>query len=62
MPDDLLHFYKEWDQKAVEAMKCFNSIEQPLKNLLNTRFINKVNQVAAGKEQMDSIISCYYDH
>jgi hypothetical protein len=61
MPDDILHFYPQWDSKAAEAMKFFNQVAQPLKSLLEPRFTDKVNAVAAGKEPMDSILNCYYD-
>jgi hypothetical protein len=61
MPDDILHYYHEWDQKAFDAMQNFNSVEQPLKHLIEDNFIDKVNAIALGKEKMDSIISCYFD-
>lgn len=61
MPDDILHFYQDWDQKASEAMKYFNSVDQPLESLINKEFIEKVNEVASGKKPIDSILACYYD-
>ncbi|MGA7933570.1 MAG: SET domain-containing protein [Kovacikia sp.] len=61
MPDDILHYYQEWDQKAADAMRNFNCVKQPLKHLIELRFIDKVNSIAIGKEKMDSILSCYFD-
>lgn len=61
MPDDILHFYPEWDHKASEAMKHFNQVDQPLKGLVNPKYMDKVSLVADGEEPIDSIISCYYD-
>lgn len=61
MPDDILYYYPEWDKKASEAMKDFNQVEQPLKDLIAPSFIDKVNAIAEGKEQMLSIVNVYYD-
>ncbi len=61
MPNDILRYYKEWDQKAADAMRYFNRVEQPLKHLIEHKFIDKVNAIALGKERMDSILLCYYD-
>lgn len=59
-PYDLLHFSHEWDQKAVEAMKCFKKVNQPLAKFINSKFLHKVNAIAAEQVPMDSVISCYY--
>jgi len=61
MPDDFLNYYKEWDQKAMEAIKYINKVEQPLLHLLNSEVIRKVNAIAEGREQLDSILCNYYD-
>lgn len=61
MPDDLLYYYPEWDRKAVEAMKYFQDVEQPLKNWIDPKLVDKVNAVSQGKEKMDSILNVYYD-
>lgn len=61
MPDDILRFYPEWDRKAAAAMQQFHQVDQPLKSLIEPRFIDKVNAIAKGEIPMDSILSCYYD-
>jgi uncharacterized protein len=61
MPEDILSFYPEWDRKAADAMSYFNQVEQPLKNLIDPRFQDRVHAVASGQILMDSILACYYD-
>lgn len=61
MPDDILHFYPEWDRKAAEAMQYFNQVEQPLKSLLQPQYLEKVKLIADGLAPMDSILTCYCD-
>lgn len=61
MPDDILHFYPDWDKKATEAMKYFNQVEQPLQYLIDPKFIETVNAVAEGIRPIDSIRNYYYD-
>jgi uncharacterized protein len=60
MPDDILHYYREWDHKASEAMQHFNRVEQPLKHLIDPVHDVKVTAIAAGKDAIDSILTCYY--
>lgn len=60
MPDDLLHFYKEWDGQLEEAFKDFNKVPQPFLEYIDERHKAKVYAVAAGKAEMDSILNCYY--
>lgn len=61
MPDDFLQFYPAWDRKAAEAMAYFNRVEQPLKSLIDPKFLEAVNAVADGKREIDSIQTYYYD-
>ncbi|GEO10611.1 SET domain-containing protein [Segetibacter aerophilus] len=60
MPDDLLHYYKEWDEKVARAFEYFNSLQQPLSFLIEPAYRKKVGSIANGKEPMDSILNCYY--
>ncbi len=59
LPDDALHFYKEWDEQLKEAFKCFNKVAQPFSDLIDLRYRNKVREVAAGETEMDSTIRLY---
>ncbi len=61
MPDDLLHFHKEWDDKLQQAFPYFNKVEQPLYFLIDPTYKHKVNGIANGTERMDSILNCYYN-
>jgi hypothetical protein len=61
MPDDILHYYPEWDRKATSAMRCFNQVEQPLGHLIEPTLLDKITAIANGSEPMDSILTCYYD-
>ncbi|MDQ6814811.1 MAG: SET domain-containing protein [Bacteroidota bacterium] len=60
MPDDLLYFYKEWDDKVLLAFKQFNHVQQPLAFLIETTYRKKVSSVGIGSEPMDSILNCFY--
>ena len=60
MPNDLLHFYKEWDAKLKTAFTCFNKVSQPLAFLIGQSCRYKVAAIAAGIETMDSILNCFY--
>lgn len=61
MPDDFLLLYPEWDRQVAEVMPHFNYVEQPLRKFISSKFVDKVNAVAAGKEQLDSVLDTYYD-
>jgi uncharacterized protein len=58
-PDDLLNYHQLWDAKLREAFGDFNSVSQPLFELLPKDILAKSREVAAGKAKMDSILSCY---
>lgn len=62
MPDDMLHYYPEWDRQASEAMQHFNSVKQPLKHLIDPAHREKVKSIADGKAAIDSILTCYYQN
>jgi uncharacterized protein len=61
MPDDILHYYPEWDRKATEAMRCINRVAQPLAYLIAPKYIDIVHAVAEGQKPIDSLRNYYYD-
>jgi uncharacterized protein len=61
MPDDILHFYPEWDRKAEEAMRYLHQVAQPLEHLIAPKFVETVRAVAAGSKPIDSLQNYYYD-
>lgn len=60
-PDDLLHYHKIWDEKIADAMPLLNSVDQPLMYFIDEATQTKVQAILAGKETMESILTCYYD-
>lgn len=51
--------FREWDEKAIEAFKNLNEVEQ--KHLSSKQYIDKVNAVAIGAEPLDSILTLFID-
>jgi hypothetical protein len=60
MPDDLLHFYHEWDLKLISAFDFFHKAPQPLAFLIDPVYRQKITAIANGSEPMDSILNCYF--
>lgn len=60
-PDDLVKYAKMWDKKLQPAFMRITKVEQPLGNLIGQPMWDKINKIARGEEQMDSILNCYYD-
>lgn len=60
-PDDLLRYHKIWDEKIADAMPLLNSVDQPLMYFIDEATQTKVQAILAGKETMESILTCYYD-
>ncbi|MCB0281539.1 MAG: SET domain-containing protein [Calditrichae bacterium] len=60
-PDDLVKYARIWDKKLMPCFKKITSVEQPLKALISNELWQKIENIATGKEHMDSILTCYYD-
>ena len=56
-----LTYYKEWDEIARETFKHFNTVEQPLKYLIDKQYVDKVMAVANGEAPIDSILTLFID-
>lgn len=61
MPDDLLHFYKIWDNKLLSSFEHLLMAEQPLWSLIDPQYIKKVEGIANNTDQMDSILNTFYN-
>lgn len=61
MPDDLLHYYEEWDSTAAETFRYFLQVEQPLGHLIKKEFADKIDRITKQGEAIDSVIATYYD-
>ena len=60
-PDDLVRYYKVWDEKILKVFGKINAYEQPLRVLIKDQLWDKVQKIIAGKQQIDSILNNYYD-
>lgn len=60
-PNDLIKYHKIWDKKLLKVFGMIISNEQPLKSLIEDELWNKIHLISEGKEQMDSILSNYYN-
>lgn len=60
-PDDLLKYYKNWDKKIAKVFDKIIVNEQPLKELINAKLWDKIQNIIAGKAPMESILNNYFD-
>ena len=60
-PDDLVRYYKVWDEQILKVFGKINAYEQPLRVLIKDELWDKVQKIIAGKQQIDSILNNYYD-
>ncbi len=60
-PDDLVNFHDVWDEQINAVFHHINTLDQPLQHLIDPKLWNKVNAIIAGDEQMDSILTNYFD-
>ncbi|WP_431162804.1 SET domain-containing protein [Flagellimonas beolgyonensis] len=60
-PNDLLKYYKVWDNKIKKVFGTITKQQQPLRPLLNGELWNKIEAITAGKETMDSILTNFFD-
>ena len=60
-PDDLVRYYKVWDEQILKVFGKINAYEQPLRVLIEDELWDKVQKIIAGKQQIDSILNNYYD-
>ncbi|MEQ9094794.1 MAG: SET domain-containing protein [Phycisphaerales bacterium] len=59
-PDDLTRYHAVWDAQLRRAWPDITRVDQPLRPLLEPALWARVHRVAAGREAMDSILTCYY--
>ncbi|MEZ4721297.1 MAG: SET domain-containing protein [Flavobacteriales bacterium] len=59
-PDDLLRYYKVWDKKLSAVFHKIPKLEQPMKELLSEEMWKEIEEVSAGKKEMESILKNYY--
>ncbi|HBU76637.1 MAG TPA: SET domain-containing protein-lysine N-methyltransferase [Muricauda sp.] len=59
-PDDLLKYYKVWDNKIKKVFGNITKQQQPLRGLLPEELWDKIENIVAGREEMDSILNNFY--
>lgn len=60
-PDDLIKYHHVWDKKISRVFGEIPRLNQPLKQLINDSLWEKITRIAEGKEEIDSILSNYYN-
>lgn len=60
-PDDLLKYYKVWDKKIEKVFGGITKLQQPLRPLLTEGLWNRIEGIISGKEELESILSNFYD-
>ena len=59
-PDDLLKYYRQWDEQLKKVFPRIITREQPLLPFLGENLWQKVQDIARGKTEMESILKNYY--
>lgn len=59
-PNDLVKYARIWDKKLIPAFKKITHVEQPLRKLISNNLWFKIENIISCKEEMDSIMNCYY--
>ena len=59
-PDDLLKYYRVWDNKIRKVFHKILKVEQPLRPIVSTEVWSKIEHIINGGEEMDSILTNYY--
>ena len=60
-PNDVVKYAKIWDKKLLSGFKKILSVEQPLQNIIHDQLWKKIERISNGKEEMESILNCYYN-
>ena len=60
-PDDLLKYYKVWDNKIRKVFYKIDKLDQPLQQVLSDKTRSKIESVLSGEAELASILSNYYD-
>ena len=61
-PDDVLHYYKQWDKSIVDNFQAIGQVAQPLKKFIPRENWDEFSKVLLGESELRSIKTCYFDH
>lgn len=53
MPDDLLRYYRQWDEIAAAAFERFNQVEQPLLHLVRPKHLQTIRGITEQQRSLD---------
>ena len=59
-PDDLLKYYKVWDNKIARVFHKIIKLNQPLRTLIKDDMWYKIESIIKGEIKMESILNNYY--
>jgi len=59
-PDDLVKYHPVWDKKILRVLPKFNKVEQPLKSLISSETLKKIDLILAGEEKMTSTLNNHF--
>ena len=59
-PDDLLKYYKVWDNKIARVFHKIIKLNQPLRTLIKDDMWYKIESIIKGEVKMESILNNYY--
>jgi hypothetical protein len=60
-PDDLTRYHRIWDEQLQKTWKHIPGVNQPLQRMIDEDLWARIEQIAAGSEEMASILNCYFD-
>lgn len=60
-PDDLIRYHPLWDKHLNRVWKHIPKVHQPLGHMMSGELWEHIGHVAAGREEMASILNCYYN-
>lgn len=59
-PDDLLRYHELWDEQLRAVWPSIVRVDQALIDLVDKSTWKRVQQIAQGRAEMESILSCYH--
>lgn len=61
-PDDILHYYEQWDKSIMDNLQNVEQVAQPLKKFIPKENWDEFSKVLSGESKLKSIKTCYFDH
>lgn len=61
-PDDLVKYHPVWDRMIAQVFPLILKLDQPLQEVLPENTYQKIKNILNGKEELESILTCYYSN